>query len=300
MPFKHSLSLFSCNLSLAYKMLLFFFIILIIAAALFVSIVQPVVQGVNETLQVQGTEITKDLFMENPIKFINDIWETTSDFLKTNSSFIFWQIFYLFLVLMMTRFFISLIFVPVSRIFYKKMTTGYSLNLFPTFISNFPTTIGFAFFSSTIYGIIDIGLFLFSVECFIWIYKLIRITSLLVALLIFVILYAIRMCLFSQWLPLISSGEKNIFKALCKSFSLSKKGFKTLFPIIFTLIIFYCSLILTTIIPTFALIPVLVFPMFIILVICSYLTIYFNLTRKKYYTDNGNTIYDPNNFSTIE
>lgn len=293
MQFKHSLSIFSTNLALSYKVLILIFIVLIIASALLVSVFNPLISGIKEAIEYEGIGLTMDNILENPIDNISKIWSITSNYLSNNTSLLVTRLLFVFVVIVITRFFISLALLPITKIIHSKMTTGYSNGLFANFVATLPESIGMAFLSSVIFALIDILIFIFCFYVLIIAFKVINVSAFIISSTLFIMLYSARISLFSQWLPTISDGQKNIFKAMCNGIKLSLKCFFSHYVMTLTVVIVYLSLIMVTTIPTFGLLPIITFPMYIIMLCILNLTSYFNIMDRKYYTDDGVTVFNP-------
>lgn len=293
MQLKHSLSIFSTNLNLTYKVLIFIFIILIIALAFFVSIFTPVIKDIRAEIELEGASLAPRDILEDPVTELTKIWHIVSDFLSDNYMLLVTRFLFLGLLLVFARFFVSLAFVPISMIIYNRMTTGYSGGLFSSMVSTFPQTIVFAFFSSIIYSIIDLAIAFLSLYAFFFFYKLVNISAFMPAFAIFILLFSLRISAFSHWLAVICDGEKNIFKALGTALKSSAKSISTHYPIVLTITVTYFAIITCTLLPTFSIFPIVTFPMFIIILCITNLVSYFNFNQRKYYTDLGKTVFTP-------
>lgn len=293
MQFKHSLSIFSTNLSLSYKVLLLFFIVFIIASALFVSLFTPIIKGINEALTLEGITLSAKEILNNPIEQLTMIRDTASNYFSNHQAFLASRFFFMILVFVFARFFVTLALVPVTKFIYDKMTTGYSSGLFQNMIAALPQTLLFALLSSIIYSILDIGIFFLSIYIFIFLFNLINVSALLPAFACFILLYTVRSTLFSSWLPLICDSKKNIFALFIDNFKLSLKSFSIHFPMALTMTIIYATIITTSTLSTFAVLPIATFPMFTVLMCIFNLVCYFKLMDRKYYIDDGITVFDP-------
>lgn len=296
MEFKHSLSILSSNLGLSYKLLLLIFIVFLIAAVLFVSIFNPLFDGLQQALELEGLSLSFYDIIQDPINNITGIWRTATDYLSSNTMLIVSRFIFLCLLVIFARFFGSLALVPATKMLHNKMTAGYSDGLFASFVAALPQTLLFALISSIIFAVIDLALFFLTAMMFFWFYKIFKVTALFISLGLLIAAYSARVSLFSQWLPLIVDGNKNIFKALPAAIKLSLKSFGTHYPMSLTIHMAFVAIIMTCTISTFGVLPIVSLPLYIsIMCICS-LTTYFNLMNRKYYTDNGFTVYTPKKF----
>lgn len=296
MEFKHSLSILSSNLGLSYKLLLLIFIVFLIAAVLFVSIFNPLFDGLQQALEIEGLSLSFYDIIQDPINNISGIWRTATDYFSSNTMLIVSRFIFLCLLVIFARFFGSLALVPATKMLHNKMTAGYSDGLFASFVATLPQTLLFALVSSIIFAIIDLALIFLTTMIFFWLYKVFKVTALFISLGLLIVAFSARVSLFSQWLPLIVDGNKNVLKALPAAIKLSLKSFGTHYPMSLTIHTVFVAIIMTCTISTFGVLPIVSLPMYIsIICICS-LTTYFSLMKRKYYTDNGFTVYTPKTF----
>lgn len=293
MRFKHSLSIFGTNLSLTYKVLILIFIVGIIASALLVSIFNPLITGIKDEIAYEGMDLSISDILENPVENISQIWNITSNFLYNNTTLIVTRLLFIFALVVLTRFFIALSHIPITKIIHSKMATGYSNGLFANFVATLPQTFMFALISSLIYALLDILIFTFCFYIFLAMFKIMTISAFLIFFALFIALLSARITLFSQWLAVISDGQRNVFKALVTGVKQSLKCFFSHYIMVLTVVIGYFSIIMATTIPTFGLLPIITFPMFIVMLCILNLTSYFNTMNRKYYTDDGVTVFNP-------
>lgn len=293
MEFKHSLSIFSSNLVLSYKLLLLIFVVFIIAAVLFVSIFNPLFDGLQDALEIEGLSLSFTEVIQDPINNISAIWRTATDYISDNTSLIVSRFVFLSLLIMFARFFGSLALIPATKMLHNKMTSGYSDGLFASFVASLPQTLLFALVSSIIFTIIDLGLFFLAMLLFFSLYKIFKVSALFITLALLLAAFSIRTSLFSQWMPVMVDSDKNIFKALPDAIKLGAKTFGTHYPMALTINIVFTAIIMTCTIPTFGVLPIVALPMYISMHCICALTTYFNHHDRKYYTDNGLTVYTP-------
>lgn len=198
MEFKHSLSIFSSNLVLSYKLLLLIFVVFIIAAVLFVSIFNPLFDGLQDALEIEGLSLSFTEVIQDPINNISAIWRTATDYISDNTSLIVSRFVFLSLLIMFARFFGSLALIPATKMLHNKMTSGYSDGLFASFVASLPQTLLFALVSSIIFTIIDLGLFFLAMLLFFGLYKIFKVSALFITLALLLAAFSIRTSLFSQ------------------------------------------------------------------------------------------------------
>ncbi|MDD4316247.1 MAG: hypothetical protein PHC84_03695 [Clostridia bacterium] len=293
MQFKNSLSIFAGNLALSYKLLLLIFIAFIIAAALFVSLFNPLLDGLREALEIEGISLSFTDIIQDPVKNLSAIWNATTDYLSNNTLLLVSRFIFLGLLVIFARFFGTLALVPATKMLHNKMTTGYSSGLLSSFVANFPQTLLYALISSIIFSIIDLGALFLSMLMFFALYKIFKVSALFIVFGLFLAVYSARITLFSQWLPLIADGGKNVIKTFIQSVKLGLKSFGVNYPMVLTINLVYFAIVMVCTLPTFGVLSIVTLPMYMTMLCICGLTSYFNMMNRKYYTDEGLTVYSP-------
>lgn len=300
MHLKHSFSILISNLSLIYKLLIFMAIILLIVAAVLVSILNPVVKTVNETLEIEGHSFSLRELLRDPGAVLGNLWDVASDYFSANVGQIALRVFYMFLVLVFVRFMISTVMVAIGKILYERMTSGSKLNLFPSFVAALPKSLPYALLSAVIFSLIDFGIVVFCIWMMLKVFSAIRIASLLLFSALMFVLLSARLCLFSQWIPRLCDSNERFFVIFKKSIKAGAKSFFTMLPAYFTVTIIAFTILVTTLISTFGVFPVIMLPALSITYMALGMVGYFNSNKKKYYIDNGETVYAPPPYETTE
>lgn len=293
MPIKHSFSILLCNFKLVAKIFVFFLIIMLIASAILIGILDPVLKGFFQELQdefpFEGDEIIR-----HPIRTLQEFAEHFSRFLEANSSLVFKQLIYIWLLIMGSRFLMSLPVLPVTKILHSKMTTGFDMGLLNATVSTVSQNLLYCLVTSVVLSMIDILVFAGICYIIVGVIQLMGIIALPLSLLTVIVIYTLRLCIFCQWLPEIcASKSKNIFLALKNSFKPAFKNFRKNFICLFVLMVSCVTIVLTTIVPTVGLFPLLLIPTYLALYSAMCLTLNFSYRQQKYFVDNGVTIYNP-------
>lgn len=293
MPIKHSFSILLCNFKLVAKLFIFILIILLITSAILIGIINPVLDGFLQEIQDEFP-IDGDYFIRHPIKSIQIFAKYFSSFLEANSSLVATRLLYMWLLIMGSRFLMSLPQLPVTKILHSKMTTGFDMGLLNATVSTVTQNLLFSLVTAVFLSLVDIAIVIALCYITIGLIQLMGIIALPLILLIGLTMYSLRMTVFCQWLPEIcSSSSKNIFKALAASFKPAFKNFRKNFICLFFLAVTGVTLLFTTIIPTMGLFPMLLVPTFMALYSAMCLTLNFSYHQRKYFIDNGVTIYNP-------
>ena len=293
MPIYHSFSILFCNFKLVAKLLLFIFVIFLVAASILIGILNPVLDNFFEELQ-QEIPIDGDYFFKHPILSLQIILDYFTDFLENNPALVATRLVYIWLLVTGFKFFVSLPLLPVTKILHSKMTTGFDMGFLNATISTVKENLLFCLVSAIVLGIADLLIFAAMTYVFIGLAKLIGILSLPVSFLITLVIYSLRITLLCQWLPeMCASSSKNIFKALKHSFKPVFRNFRKNFICVFVILVTVSSVVLSTVLPTFGLVPILMIPTYIVLYCSLCLTLSCSFYHQKYFIDNGVTIYNP-------
>jgi hypothetical protein len=268
-------------------------IIMLIGIAVFFSVLNPIIQGYFETVR-EVFEFNVEEIISHPILTLKTFLNIFADYIEVNNSYVNIQLMNIGFLFIGIRFFLYLPMLSVNKIIYSKMTTNYDQGLLNAFISILPQSLIFALVSSVAFGIIDIGLIILLSYVSLQIIKLLGLIAMPISLALFIFVFSLRMTIFCQWLPEIASNDsKKVFTSLLQSFKPTFKKFKKNYICITVVNIVFVSLMLTSLIPTFGLFPILLIPTLMVFYISMYMALNFSYKNKKYFIDNGVTVYDP-------
>lgn len=293
MPIKHSFSVLFSNFKLVAKLFIFILIIMLVAGAILIGILDPVFSDFFRKIQ-EEFPISGDHFIQHPIRSIQELTRRFFDFLSMNSSMIATKFLYFWLLVVGSRFLITLPLMPVTKILHGKMTSGFDMGLANATIATLPQNLLFSFLTALVIGTVDlfllIGLGYISASLF----KLMRILALPISMLLIFTVMVIRMSLLCQWLPHICSQQsRNIFIAFKNSLKPTFEKFGKNFLCMFVLTVVAFAVIATTLIPTMGFFPILMVPTFMVLYVSLSLTLNFSYYQQKYFIDNGMTVINP-------
>ncbi|MBR1748070.1 MAG: hypothetical protein IJ735_07725 [Clostridia bacterium] len=292
MPIKHSLSILVCNFKLVAKIFVFFLVILLVVGGLTIGVMKPIFDGFFTELQT-NVPITAEEFFNHPILSMQKYVDMFGDYLTGNEHFGL-QLFYLWLIIVVTGFLLRLPLLPVSKILHGKTTSGFDMGLLNAVVSTIGQNLLYSAVSALVLGTVDVGILVGCGYLAVALTKAIGLIALpIVALLVF-ILYAARMSLFCHWLPEICAQEKkNVFRAFATSLRPTGKRFVKDFICLFVLIIAGWSLAILTALPTFGAATLLIVPTLFTLYSAMCLCLNYSYKQQKYFIDNGVTVYNP-------
>ncbi len=293
MPINHSFSITMCNFKLVAKLALFICIIIILAIALLFSIVGPVLRGFVEELQDDFPLVPENV-VEHPLKSIKVLVYFFGNYISSHTYFVTMRIVYLFLLTIGIRFFAQISLLPLAKILYSKMTSGFDMGFLNAFISTIGENLLFSLISAIIYTVIDGLICIAMVYLAVWAMQTFGILGVTVSIFIAIELITLRATLFCQWLPeMVKSKKRNIFTALFASAKPMFGHFRKNFICLSVINIMLFGLIMSTALPTLGLIPILALPTYMVLYTALAQALNFSYFQQKYFIDNGATVYVP-------
>lgn len=293
MPIKNSFSVLLCNFKLVGKILFFILIVMLIASAVLMSIASPVLKAYFQKLQDEAP-INADEFLKHPIKSLERFFNFFIEFTQENSAMVNKRIWFLILTLVISRFLLFLPLFPVTKILHEKMTSGFDAGLVNSFITTLWQNLLFNLIFSITLGLADIGIFIALIYFTSYLMSAIKVLALPIGLLVALAIYSLRITLFCQWLPeYFSNKPKNVFLALGDGFKTCFKSFGKNYICVFVMTVVGFSLMATSFITTFGLVPALLVPTFMVFHSAMCLCLNYGYHKHKYFTDNGVTVYNP-------
>ena len=292
MPIKHSASVLLCNFKLVAKVFVFFLVILLLVGALMLGVMKPIFDGFFSELQAHNP-INAQQFFDHPINSLKQYVAMFGDYL-TNMEDFGLNLFYLWLIIIVTGFLFRLPILPITKILHGKMTSGFDMGLLNAFITTVGQNLVYSAASSLVVGTVDVLILVGVCYAGVYLAQAIGLIALPICSLIAFSLYAVRMSLFCHWLPeVVSSEKKNIFRALAVSLKPTCKRFVKDFICLFFMIITGWSLAVLTSIPTFGAATLLIVPTVFTMYAAMCLCLNYSYKQQKYFIDNGVTVYNP-------
>lgn len=292
MPIKHSLSILVCNFKLVAKIFVFFLVILLVVGALLMGIMKPIFDGFFSELQ-ENMPINAEEFFKHPIVSTRQYFDMFGTYLTNMDNFGL-QLFYLWLIAIVTGFLLRLPLLPVTKILYGKTISGFDMGLLNAVVSTIGQNLIYSSLTALILGTVDVGIIVGASFLMVAAFRGIGFIALpIIALLVFA-LYTVRMCVFCHWLPEIcASDSKNVFKAFVRALKPAFKKFIKSFVCLFFLLVVGWSFAALTALPTFGAATLLIIPTVFTLYSAMCLCLNYSYKQQKYFTDNGVTIYNP-------
>lgn len=294
MIFKNAGALLLGSVNLLYKVLIYAVILSLLFAGLFSAILQPVAEAAGkdfnlvaawntavDTLLKAGTETGDGVY---------GLFDRLTLFIQENSTLIWQAVGFSALLLFLFTFGYSLLTIPAASIVYSKMASGYNPKFGNAFVANLGKSALYALIFSliTVPCNVAIGLAAFFVAQ--WLFPSLGVIALTIAAFVLILLGALRIAAFSQWVPLIVIEKISVAKAFCRSFAATRKVFFRILPSLFTLSAAMFALFTTTMITTFGVVPLLVFPACLLLTINIGFVAYFENHQMKFYLDENNIV----------
>lgn len=284
---RYSLTMLGRNFDLVLKVLIYGFVLLLICSALLIAIVNPILNALNSNLDLSGriSDILSDLMNREHDDIIGRFVQDLGAVLSEISSQIFVAILLIILVVFIAKFFFSLIDVPLSEVIYGRMSQNFSVMFSNVLVSSLGKALLYSLINTAVTVAADT---LIAVICYYFLrlmYLAIGPYAISIAALVFFGLLAARMALLGQWVPQIVCEKKSVARAFRDSFKTSYKYFWKVMPVMFVVNILMFSMIMTTLILTFGLLPAMAIPFFLIQTATLNLVAYFTYNKKKFYVD---------------
>lgn len=291
MPLNHMFSITMCNTKLIVQLTFLIAILLLIAASVISACVEPVAKEISEI--VMNSRMEPQELIEHPIKTVREkiVDPAIAHLKENNASRLIWIFVAIYFFVL---YFLTIPQLPLCKVLYGKMLSGYDVGLFNTFISTGFQNLLLSLILSLVNAAVNIGLFIGLVFALELTFNAKAIVAVPFVLLAFGALFSLRSSIISPWLPEIcASDSKNIFVGLKAGAKLSFKRMRKNFLCHYTLNLIFGIALCSTVIPTFGVSLIIGLPTFVVMRSILSLTLNFSYHRKTYYTDNGMTTYAP-------
>lgn len=284
MVFKRSFAIFTSNVTLMFKVLIYTMVLMLICMGVIIAVLNPILNeafmNFNLGEQLNGTV---KRWLEGDMRSFNIFFNglgslfTNKTIFKTVLSFV------LFWVLL--KFFTSLTFVPIAKVVNNRMSRGYKEKFYSALIASLGKSLFFSLLFTLITAPLDMvimagGYFLLKI-----LYSGFSIVSLSITILIMLFLFALRLTIFSQWVPYIVCEEMSVINALKRSFTRSFRQITSILPSMLMYVIMLFTIIMTTSVTTFFIAPVIAMAGYIILINTCNLIVYYSSHSQKFYVD---------------
>lgn len=286
MLLRHSLSLTLSNMNLVFKVLLYALVILFVGSALVVTIATPILDAIGTTINVEDyiNHFVEDILRGDGAVF-DRIVNAVDNFATTHPNDVGKVIGLGVAVIFVMKLLLALIVCPVAYIIDGRMATNFTPKFFHSIVE-----LGWkSVLLSLVYTLISfpIDILIVGGAFFLgrWLVTGIGLFGMILALAIGLVLLTLRMCAMGQLIPTLCN-EKLKFDILFKrGMRLSFKLTPKLFPAMLTLNLLSFGIILTTLVPTFMVIPIVMVPVILVCFCAIHLTAYYNYNSKHYYID---------------
>lgn len=293
MMFRFSTKLMFSNFTTMWKILLYYIIVSAILIALGVGLLLPTISfflgEIHEIALVDNihglfksflSPEDMGMYLDN---LTNGISNISTAFIKDGGSLVFSTI-VVFVLILLGYFLYGLVQLPASTVMNAKMNSQLKLSFTATFLSKLGKSIKYTL--SKMIFTIPFDLFI-AVTCFFMLYsiRVFGIFGLTLTSLYFVFIVAIRISLFTGWLPAIVVDGLSVFKAFKYG---TKKAFSRFWRIVSSIIIFmYLYLIISLALNfiTFGSAIVLLVPIWRLYMLLFELCMYYGATARRYFVD---------------
>lgn len=287
---KNTFSIFHTNLSLLFKAMLFILLLAVIFACIVVAITSPIMStlvdlAVSETIDAIFVDwIAGDATIAESITLLVTYFQ---DGITSQLASYFWI---MLVVVLLSKFFIGLIHLPVSHVLYNMMGLNCEVGFSNAIITHLWRSVGYSFFYGAITSVMDAIIIAAVAGIYMLLNGFMGIFAITIAILIGILLFSVRYALFSQWIPLILIDKLSVVKAFFASFKVSFVHFyKTTQSYCMILFVTF-AIVATTALPTFFTTIIVAVPTFIIITCIVNLIANFVATGSKFYIDDKTII----------
>ncbi|MGN0768071.1 MAG: hypothetical protein ACI4M8_01830 [Christensenellales bacterium] len=291
MPLNHTFSLTMCNTKLIIKLAFMTAILVLIAFAVLSTTVMPVIRDLVEI--ISSTNVRPEDFINHPfVTLRTQIIDKCVAYLRQSD----WRsmIGIIVAVYCCVRFFLTIPQLPLTKVIYSKMSTGYDIGLFNAFVSTGFQNLLLSLILSLVTSAINLGLLTGFMSLIGVSFRANAYVAIPFIIILFIAAYSAKSCLLSQWLPEICSSQtKNIFIGMKNAVKGTFVKFRKNFLCYFTLNVIWVAIFTATFVPSFGAIPLIGIPVFMVMRAILSVTLNFSYHRKKYFVDNGTTVYTP-------
>jgi hypothetical protein len=284
---RYSITMLGRNFDLVLKVLIYGFVLMLICSALLIAIANPILDALNSNLDFSGRlrEILSDFINHENMDVFGQFLQDLNTVVNDISSQIDIAILLMVLVVFFAKFFFSMIDVPLSEVIYGRMSKNFSMKFRNVLVSSLRKALLYSLVNTTVTLIADS---MITVLCFYFmriLYFALGPFAIAIAMLIFFGLLSSRMALFGQWVPQMICEKKSVACAFREAFRFSIKYFWKVMPVIFVVNILFFSVVMTTFLFTFGLLPALSIPFVLIQTATLNLVAYHTFNKKKFYVD---------------
>lgn len=283
MLLKHSLSITITNVQLVFKVLIYAFIVFFIGLAVLVTIVDPIMGAIGDGFN----------FVEFINRFINNLTEgdgavfqsiinSVNRFAEEKPQELAKILGLGTVVFVGMKYFFALIVCPLAYVLSHKMTTHFTEGFFHAVVSVGFKGVGMASLYTLISAPIDI---LIIVGCFFLgrALTVVGIFGMIFAIVVGLLLITLRLSIMGQWLAVFIIENINFGLQFKRGFRAGIKSLSYTYPALLTLVLVEFGIVMTTLVPTFLIIPIVSVPFAIVMFVAVHLVNYYRANECNYY-----------------
>lgn len=307
MLFKNSIRILFSNFSLVWKTLLYLLICVAVLAGASYFAAVPVFKllATNGFFDIVRNSFANFVTNLNLVEFVKGVGEATNNFMETiilNFSNV-WISITLFLVItvIIGRLLTSLIKMPSSYCLYSSMSSNMKVGLISSFFGNTKKVFAFEFSKLIITLPIDLIIGYVIILCF----KLFSVGGVIawltpfIIILVATLLVAIRISLFSCWMPSIAVKNDSVFKCLKDNFKLINRRFFKVFANSIGIVLTIITINGLALVFTLGVGLLVTIPLSMVLTIIFQMSAYYSSYGMRYYVDSS-TIVEPKRMAATE
>jgi hypothetical protein len=283
-----------------FKTLLYTIVLTALFIAVLTSIVTPLINEIFVQVDIiEQLKIPIDHWLRGEITSSGELFRAIRhaiSFKPDATGMVLVNVIILYVLLM---FFMHMTNIPITNVLFNKMSQGYNERFHMSLIASLPKSIVYSFITAVTGSIIDLLIFFGCMSLLSALYTVFNIFTLTITIAIILILVAGRVTLFSQWAPIIICENKKVLPSLLEAIKSMRSVFVLAYPSILLAMIIFFAIFMTTIAVTFAIVPIIVIPAYIVLLQCIGLTSYFTSKNRKYYISDGLRLSSQSEISII-
>ncbi len=277
---KSTLDITLRNIKLIFKLLLMTTVLLTILFVVLISIFSPVFDSLSDYLSEAGNIADADHLIA---ELLDRAGAQLQLFVQDKTSSVIATVGYTVLAIFVVKFVLSLTMVPTGAVLSTQMTTDFTEKYLTTSIQNIKKSFFYSLIGSLISILLDIpfsALIIYIAVCLAPSFSFFAYT---VALILFVLYFAVRISLTSQWIPHIVLGGMSPFVAFCKTIKDTGATFKKVFVGNLCILSIIVLVTFSTIIVTAFASLAIIIPTFMVLFLVHNLVCYCHMHQQDYF-----------------
>lgn len=283
---KNTFSITARNIRLSFKLILFVAVLSITVLAVLISVFTPLFEELKSFLEINGISLQSVSWSQIIDTFIHNF----SDFFAQNRTDLLTAIGYTYLVIFIARMLISATLMPTAYIIGNQMKTNFTEKFIPSFIVTLKESLLYSLLSSLIVLILDVPFSMLILYLVAVLFPAMSIFSVTAGMILLIVYLSIRTTITSQWIPHIIIGKLPLMTALKRTLLDLPKTFNKSIIGVGGIVAVTFSLILTTIVPTLFIGPIILIPLMIITLTSFSMVVYCDVYKQNYFYDAKNVV----------